>query len=83
MARPISDFHGLYGQPRPVARARHLNPCAKSCGEPAPPIMVSGRSGIGNTLSAVAMAKESGVELHTVIAAKSVTPMKREEIIHG
>jgi Holliday junction resolvasome RuvABC ATP-dependent DNA helicase subunit len=72
MGRPLSDFHGFFGQRAVVSHVRRLVRGARVRGEPLPPLLLLGPSGVGKTKFVGALAAEAGVNMHLLFAARSV-----------
>jgi holliday junction DNA helicase RuvB len=72
MGRPLSPFHGFYGQFAMVSHVRRLVRGARLRGEPLPPLLLLGPSGVGKTRFVDALAADGGVARHILFAGRSV-----------
>jgi Holliday junction DNA helicase RuvB len=72
MGRKLLDFHGFFGQPTLVSHVRRLVHGARRRGEPLPPLLLLGPSGVGKTRFVEALAVEGGVGRHILFARRSV-----------
>jgi Holliday junction resolvasome RuvABC ATP-dependent DNA helicase subunit len=74
MARPLTAFHGFYGQKALVGRLRRSVRGSLALCRPVPSMVLYGPSGVGKTRLVAALGKEAGTTVRTVFAARALRP---------